>query len=382
MLGLDLVHLVVARDEADDGPAVAVDERERLARARLGYGEEGGEVGDRAALGSLDLLEVARLAFDEVDGGGGSLGVGREAARVAEDELGLARVGERHELDGGVPADLAGVGHDRQSPETDAAAEVGVGLLLEVVALLQGLLRGREGIGVLHDELAAAHEPEAGPALVAELVLDVVEHDGQLPVGAELVGDEVGVGLLVGRAQRVLVFVPVLDAHELRTVDVPAPALAPEVGVGQDRRHHLLAVDPLHLVADDGLDLLDGTPRERQVRIEAGGTSTYHPRPEQELMAGELGLYRVLLERGGVELGHLHVLSQRESFLGHGRTNRILRQAHVGSVTRSAARSRQRARRRVDPPRPFGRARLRRRSRPVLGRWRFRCPHPGPRRDR
>ncbi len=39
----------------------------------------------------------------------------------------------------------------------------------------QALPVGVEGVGVLHDELAAAHQAEARPDLVAELGLDLVE---------------------------------------------------------------------------------------------------------------------------------------------------------------------------------------------------------------
>jgi len=39
-----------------------------------------------------------------------------------------------------------------------------------------------EGIGVLHQEFAPAHQPEAGPHLVAELPLDVIEVERQILV--------------------------------------------------------------------------------------------------------------------------------------------------------------------------------------------------------
>ncbi len=313
VLGLDVVHLVVAGDEDDGGATLAVDEGERLARGRLGDGEEAGDVLDRGAARGLDALELAGLAVDDVDRGAGGLGVGREAAVVAVDELGLAGVGDCHELDGGVAADLAGVGHDGQGPEADALADAGVGGLLLVVALLQGLLGGGEGVAVLHDELAPTHESEARTKLVSELVLDVVEGQRELLVAAQLVADEVGEGLLVGGAERELVVVAVGDAHELGAVGVPAAALVPERGVGEDRGEHLLRVDGLHLVADDVLDLAQRAPGERQVGVEAGGAAADHAGAQQQAVARELGLGGVFLKRRGVEPRHPHVLSQRES---------------------------------------------------------------------
>ncbi len=50
-----------------------------------------------------------------------------------------------------------------------------------------------EGIGILHQELPAAHDAEAWAHLVAEFPLDVIEHPRQIAValdrGAEDVGD-------------------------------------------------------------------------------------------------------------------------------------------------------------------------------------------------
>ena len=48
----------------------------------------------------------------------------------------------------------------------------------------RALLRGGEAVGVLHNELAAAHQAKAGTELVAELVLNVIQVDGQLLIGA------------------------------------------------------------------------------------------------------------------------------------------------------------------------------------------------------
>ena len=177
VLGLAVVHLMVAGNEDDGRTTLAVDERQRLARGGLLHAEKRGEVGDGAGVGRVDALELAGLALGDGDPGRGGLGVGGKAA-VAPNELGLACVSQGHKLDGGVSADLAGVGDDGQGLHAAALCDAGVGGLLVVIALLQGLLRGGEGIGVLHDELASAHETEARAPLVAELVLDLVERDG------------------------------------------------------------------------------------------------------------------------------------------------------------------------------------------------------------
>ena len=322
---LDLVELVVAGDDGDDARAVLGHERERLARAVLGEAEERGHVLDAAEARGVDLLERAVAGtLGHGDLGRGGLDVGREAA-VAVDELGLAGVGERHELDGGVAADLAGVGHDGQRVDAAALGDAGVGGLLLLVALLQRLLGGGEAVGVLHDELAAAHEAEARAHLVTELVLDLVERARELLVGAQLVLHEVGEGLLVRGAEGELAAVAVGDAHELGAVGVPAPGLVPELGGREDGHHHLLGADALHLVADDGLDLADRAPRERQVAVEAGGGLADHAGAQQQAVARELGLGRVLLQRGRVELGHLLITLHVRSLLSCDATPMILR---------------------------------------------------------
>jgi hypothetical protein len=58
-----------------------------------------------------------------------------------------------------------------------------------------------EGVGILHEELAAAHHAETGAHLVTELGLDLVEVERQLLVAVHFVTDQGGDHLFVGRAQ-------------------------------------------------------------------------------------------------------------------------------------------------------------------------------------
>ena len=309
VLGLAVVELVVTGDERQDRVALGVDDAQGLDGGVLGDVEELGEVLDRVDARGLDLGEHAVAGAVE-DGNlrGGRLVVCRKAAAVTVDEACLAGVGERHELDGRVSADLTGVSHDGQGLEAAAHADVGVGRLHLVVLLLQALLRGGEAVAVLHDELAAAHEAVAGAELVAELVLDVVEVHGELLVAAKLVAHERRDGLLVRGAQDKLALVAVVEADELLAVGVDAAALAPEVGVDHDGHHELLGARVVHLVSNDVLDLHNGAPGQRQVGVEAGRLLANHAGAKQQAVARELGLGRVLLERGRVQAAHLHRL--------------------------------------------------------------------------
>ena len=110
----------------------------------------------------------------------------------------------------------------------------------------------------------------------------------------------------MGGAKHEVALVTVLEAHELGAVGADAAALLPERGVHHDGGQELLGPERVHLVAHDGLDLVQGADGQRQVRVEAGRLLADHAGTQQQTMARELRLGRVLLERGRVEPGHVH----------------------------------------------------------------------------
>ena len=330
MLGLTVVELVVARNNGHDRLALCVDECQRLAHAVLGEAKELSNSFDGAHARSLDLGErtvAGALSHDDL--GACRLVIGSKAAIVAVDQRSLTGVGQSHVLDGGVAADLAGVGDNGQSLDVAALADVGVGLLHLVVLLLQTLLRGREAVGVLHDELATAHQAKAGTELVAELVLNVVQVDGQLFVGAQLIAHQGRDGLLVGGTQDELATMTVVKAHKLLAIGVDAAGLAPQLGVDHDRHHKLLGAGSVHLVAHDVLDLTDRAPGKRQVGIQAGGLLADHAGTEQQAVTGELSVRRILFKRRRIELRHIHCsghlfLLNKLVDLGHKRVDNLV----------------------------------------------------------
>ena len=97
-----------------------------------------------------------------------------EIVAVAED-LAFAGRGQNDELVRQVAADRAGVGHHRNGGEAEALEGAQVGGEHPVVGMARAGLIEVERIGVLHQELARAHDAEARPDLVAELPLDVIE---------------------------------------------------------------------------------------------------------------------------------------------------------------------------------------------------------------
>ena len=330
MLGLAVVELMIARNDGHNRLTLGVDKSQRLARTVLGEAEELGDGLDGAHARSLDLSErtvAGTLSHNHL--GACSLVIGSKAAIVAVDERGLARVGQSHVLDGGIATDLAGVGDNGQSLDIAALADVGVGLLHLVVLLLQTLLRGREAVGVLHDELAAAHQAKAGTELIAELVLNVVQVDGQLLIGAQLIAHQGRDGLLVRGAQHKLATMTVVKAHELLAIGIDTAGLTPQLGIDHNGHHELLGAGGVHLVAHDVLDLTNRAPSERQIGIQTGGLLADHAGTEQQAVAGELSVRRVLFKRRRIELRHIHcsshlLLLNKFVDLGHQRVDNLI----------------------------------------------------------
>ena len=233
-----------------------------------------------------------------------------DQSAVAE-HLALPGAGEDDELVAEVAADRAGVGAHRDRAQPHAGEGAQIGDEHPVVGPPGAGMVEVEGIGVLHQELAAAHDAEPGAELVAELPLDVVEDFRQRPIAPDVVPEDVGDLLLVGRAVEHVAVVAVDDAQHLPPVAVIAPALAPEVG-RLDRRHqHFLGAGAALLVAHDGLDLAQDPEAQRQPGIDAGAGLADHARAQHQPVRGDLRLGRVF-PRGRDEIaGQAHALPVR-----------------------------------------------------------------------
>ena len=161
-------------------------------------------------------------------------------------------------------ADGAGIGAHRDGMDAHAREGPQVGGEHDVIGPLRALEVEIEGIGVLHIELAPAHDAEARPDLVAKLPLDVIEDSRQVAVAPDGLAEDLGDLVLVGRPIEHLSVVPVADPQHLRTIGVVATALAPQIG-GLDRRHQeFLGAGAIHLLAHDRLDVLQDTETQRQ----------------------------------------------------------------------------------------------------------------------
>ena len=123
-----------------------------------------------------------------------------------------------------------------------------------------------EGVGVLHQELAPAHQAEAGADFVAELGLNLVQVHGKLAVGAHFAAEKIGDDLLVRGAEAVVALVAVLEAQEFLAVVLPTPGFAPQVGGLHGRHEDFLSARPVHFLAHDVGGLVQ-RPQARAARV-------------------------------------------------------------------------------------------------------------------
>ena len=221
---------------------------------------------------------------------------------------------------GAAAADGAIVGLHGTEIQAEAGEDLAVRLVHPVVGLLQRVLAQVEGIGILHDEFASAHQAEARADLIAEFGLDLIEVDRQLLVAVQLVAREVGDHFFVGRAYAEFALVAVLQAQQLRAVLLPAPRLLPQLGRLHRRHQHFQGAGSVHFLADDGLDLAQYPQAHWQPGVETRGQAADHAGAKQQLMADYHRVGGGFFERGKQILTGTHLWPlcrlYREEWLG------------------------------------------------------------------
>ena len=178
-----------------------------------------------------------------------------------------------------------------------------------------------EGIGILHDEFARAHDTEARTDLVAELGLDLVEVEWQLLVGADLLARDVGDDFLVRRAETEIALMPVFDLQHLRTEHRPAAGLFPQLLRLHGRHQQFERACPVHFLAHHRLDLAQHAQAQRHPTVESGTQPLDEAGTQHQLVADEFGLVRGFFlgrneKLGGTHGNSLQGLSQGADFTG------------------------------------------------------------------
>ena len=173
-----------------------------------------------------------------------------------------------------------------------------------VVGVLEAGVVDVVGVGVLHDELAAAQDAGARTCLVAVFGLDLVERQRKVLVGAVLPLDRQGEDFFVGRRQQVVIVAAILEPKN--AVAVLGPPVRRLIGRPrqQGREQDLLAADRVHLLAHDPLDLAQHPQAEWQPAVEARRDRSDVAGADQQLVAGDFGIGGVVAQRAQEQLGH------------------------------------------------------------------------------
>ncbi len=99
-----------------------------------------------------------------------------------------------------------------------------------------------EGVCIFHDKLFGPDQTAAGPLLVPEFLLKLVEEDREIPVGLHTRSQELDRGLFVGRGKDQAPSVPVLELHKLPFYQIePAAGLPDAQGIDHGHLHLLTA---------------------------------------------------------------------------------------------------------------------------------------------
>ena len=223
-------------------------------------GIRGGFLGSGRSVGSIDFRQLRS---------GQSLDVPSLAGRSQSEGVFTNRHRGK-ELLGSRAAHRTGHGEHRHVLQVKTLEDALVGTALVVVGLAHAFLVDGEGVGILHDEFAAANQTGARAELVAVLGLDLVQGDGQVFVRGVHVLDQKGEHLLVGGGQQVVGLVTVLETEDVVAVFLPAVGGLVRLARQQSREVHFLSTDAVDLLTNDGFNLVEHLETQRQPGPDAG----------------------------------------------------------------------------------------------------------------
>ena len=265
----------------------------------LHQGLNGGGVGGvhkdcrRGVLGDFDFLG---------NHGGDGLNVCRVAARGTHEGV-LTDGGRVQELFTAGAAHRAGLCGHNDNLQAQALKDALVGGTVSHVRLVQALVVNVEGVGVLHDELAAAQQTRAGARLVAVLGLNLVQVNRKVLVGGVQVLDQQSEHFLVGGCQQHVGTLTVLETEEVVAVLIPAVSCLVGFAGQQCGEVNFLRANGIHLFTDDVLDLAQYLQAQGQPGVHAGGCAADVTGADQQLVAGDLSVYGVLAQSAHEEVG-------------------------------------------------------------------------------
>ena len=112
-----------------------------------------------------------------------------------------------------------------------------------------------EGVRILHGEFAHADKPCARAGFIAEFGLDLVDHKRVFRVALAIFPHKLHSRLLMRHAKHHRASVAIAQAHQLAAYALIPARFLPQGSWQHDRELNLLAINCIHLLADNGLDL-------------------------------------------------------------------------------------------------------------------------------
>ena len=309
---LDLVHLAVPADHHRHQLFLFAGVDQRLDQLRRLQAEEGGNLVDRLLVRRGDpaiRLLGARFRRRQL-ADGGLFGIGGIRRRVHD--FRLAGVGDHHELVRRRAADGAGIGLHHGVVEFAGLEDPPIGIAHGDVGLVQAVAVRMEGVGVLHHELAAAHEAETRADFVAELGLDLVEVEGQLFVAAHVVPHQIGDHLFGGRREAEAAIVTVGHPQQFLAVNLPAARFLPKFGRLDGWHRQLAGAAFVELAADDRLQLGHAAQAEGQGGVDAGREFFDHAGADHQTVTDDFRVFGHFAGGEEVELSPAHRSSARK----------------------------------------------------------------------
>src|ERR1700693_5849135 len=145
----------------------------------------------------------------------GLLRIGGILTRSADGQTVFSAVGQDEKLMGRGPSDTSRVSLYRTEIEPAPGKYPGIGLIHLVVGLPGPVDIGIKTISVFHDKLPSAHQAKPGTDFIAEFRLNLIEDLWENLIGADLVPDNIGNDLFMGRADTEITVMTVLETEKL-----------------------------------------------------------------------------------------------------------------------------------------------------------------------
>ncbi len=205
-----------------------------------------------------------------------------------------------------LPTDDASVRLDRECPQPAPREDAGVGVIHFLVADLRGFVAHVETVGVLHDELARAHQAEARADFVAEFHLDLIKVFRKLAVRVDLGRDEERDDFLVRGAEHPFTPGAVVGLEEGIAHRFVTAALLPDFGRLERGHEDFDGAGAVHFLADDLLDLAQRAQARRQEGIDAAREFADEAGAQEEFVREDFRFRRRLAEGGNEGVGPAH----------------------------------------------------------------------------